>query len=48
MKKDAGYGKSLAGIQEIVNIRASLNLGLSGLLKEAFPNTEGLRPPPKP
>lgn len=27
------------GLQEIVNIRASLNLGLSDVLKAAFPNT---------
>lgn len=28
-----------AGLQQIVNIRASLNLGLSDVLKAAFPNT---------
>lgn len=33
------YFKSLAGIQSIVNIRASMNLGLSELLKEYFPDT---------
>ena len=33
------YLKSLAGIQSIVNIRASLNLGLSEILKEHFPET---------
>lgn len=27
------------GLQEIINIRASLNLGLSDLQKESFPNT---------
>ena len=30
---------SSEGLQEIVNIRASLNLGLSDVLKAAFPNT---------
>ena len=30
---------TLEGIQKIVNIKASLNLGLSEDLKEAFPNT---------
>jgi LAGLIDADG endonuclease len=29
----------LKGLQKIVNIRASLNLGLSEVLKAAFPNT---------
>lgn len=28
------------GLQKIINIRASLNLGLSDILKEAFPKTE--------
>lgn len=33
------------GLQQIVNIRASINLGLSDVLKAAFPNTEPvLRP----
>ena len=27
------------GLQSIINIRASLNLGLSEVLKAAFPNT---------
>jgi hypothetical protein len=27
------------GLQSIINIRASLNLGLSEVLKTAFPNT---------
>nr|YP_007507052.1 endonuclease-like protein [Ceratocystis cacaofunesta]YP_009704191.1 endonuclease-like protein [Ceratocystis fimbriata]YP_009710343.1 endonuclease-like protein [Ceratocystis albifundus]AFO38107.1 endonuclease-like protein [Ceratocystis cacaofunesta]QEN73754.1 endonuclease-like protein [Ceratocystis fimbriata]QFX74845.1 endonuclease-like protein [Ceratocystis albifundus] len=31
---------TIEGIQKIVNIRASLNTGLSESLKEAFPNTE--------
>jgi hypothetical protein len=30
------------GVQEIVNIRASMNKGLSDELKEAFPNTKNL------
>lgn len=38
MKKE-GYNKTIDGIQEIVNIRASLNLGLSDTLKVAFPQT---------
>lgn len=33
------YNKNLDGIQYIVNIKASLNLGLSLQLKEAFPQT---------
>jgi len=34
-----GEHLSFRGLQEIVNIRASLNLGLSDLLKTNFPNT---------
>ena len=34
-----GEHLSFKGLQEIVNIRASLNLGLSDLLKTNFPNT---------
>jgi hypothetical protein len=30
---------TVSGLQEIVNLRASLNLGLSYVLKAAFPNT---------
>lgn len=30
---------NVKGLQEIVNLRAYLNLGLTGVLKEAFPNT---------
>lgn len=33
------------GLQEIVNLRASLNLGLSSVLKAAFPNSN---PVPRP
>ena len=33
------YNKTLDGIQDIVNLKASLNLGLSQQLKEAFPQT---------
>lgn len=33
------YLESQAGIQSIVNIRASMNLGLSDILKEHFPGT---------
>ena len=32
------YNKTIIWIQEIVSIRASLNKGLSEVLKEAFPN----------
>jgi len=35
---------NLTGIQKIVNIRASLNLGLPNALKEAFPNTIPVKP----
>jgi hypothetical protein len=34
-----GEHRELKGLQEIVNIRASLNLGLSEVLKAAFPDT---------
>jgi len=34
-----GEHLSLKGLQEIVNIRASMNLGLSNSLKTIFPNT---------
>ena len=34
---------TLEGIQKIVNIKASLNLGLSEDLKEAFPNTVSIK-----
>jgi len=30
---------NLEGIQEIINIRSSMNLGLSDELKDFFPNT---------
>lgn len=40
-----GYNKTLDGIQDIVNIKASLNLGLSQQLKQAFPQTiPGVKP----
>uniref|UniRef100_UPI0022FD50BE hypothetical protein n=1 Tax=Drechslerella dactyloides TaxID=74499 RepID=UPI0022FD50BE len=31
---------TLNGLQKIVNLKASLNLGLSDIIKESFPNTE--------
>lgn len=34
---------TLEGIQKIVNIKASLNLGLSEDLKKAFPNTVSIK-----
>lgn len=37
---------TLKGIQRIVNIRASLNTGLSDELKEAFPSPPSGGPPP--
>ena len=39
LKMVKGEHLSLKGLQEIVNLRASLNLGLSDLLKTNFPNT---------
>lgn len=40
-----GYNKTIEDIQNIVNIRASLNNGLSEALKEAFPNiVPGVKP----
>ena len=38
---DEGH-HTLEGIEKIVNIRASLNTGLSDELKEAFPNWEAV------
>lgn len=34
---------TLEGLQKIVNLRSSINLGLSDSLKEAFPNTEPVK-----
>ena len=34
-----------AGLQEIINLRVSLNLGLSDELKAAFPNTKPVERP---
>lgn len=39
MKVLRGEHRELAGLQSIVNIRATLNLGLSKKFKEAFPST---------
>ncbi|KAA8628022.1 hypothetical protein SMACR_12698 [Sordaria macrospora] len=36
------------GLQKIINIRASLNKGLSLLLKEAFPTSVAVSRPPLP
>lgn len=33
-----GFNETLNGIQEIVNLKASLNLGLSKALKRSFPS----------
>jgi hypothetical protein len=38
LKMLQGEHRELKGLQEIVNILASLNLGLSEVLKTAFPN----------
>ena len=39
MLMEQGEHLKVEGLQAIINIRASLNLGLSKILKEAFPNT---------
>jgi hypothetical protein len=39
IKKSGGH-LTLEGLQEIINIRASINLGLSEDLKASFPLTE--------
>ena len=39
LNKEPLRPKKKEGLQEIVNIRASLNLGLSDVLKAAFPYT---------
>jgi hypothetical protein len=39
LKVVKGEHLSVKGLQEIVNIRASINLGLSDSLKTVFPNT---------
>jgi hypothetical protein len=45
--KKSGCHTTLTGLQEIVNIRASLNRGLSESLHIAFPETiPVIRPPP--
>jgi hypothetical protein len=36
---NSGYHLEEKGIKEIINLRASLNWGLSPQLKKAFPNT---------
>jgi hypothetical protein len=36
------------GLQKIINIRATLNKGLTPVLKEAFPNTVGILRPQLP
>lgn len=40
-----GEHRNSIGLQEIVNIRASINLGLSDKLKIAFPNTVPIKRP---
>lgn len=39
LKMNSGYHLEEKGIKEIINLRASLNWGLSPELKKAFPNT---------
>jgi hypothetical protein len=36
---------NLEGLQEVVNLRASMNNGLTVKLKESFPNTKPARRP---
>jgi hypothetical protein len=37
--KKTGSHNTIKGLQELVNIRASMNKGLTDVLKEAFPKT---------
>jgi len=41
-----GEHLTVEGLQKIINIRASINKGLSPLLKEAFPNSVAVTRPP--
>jgi hypothetical protein len=48
MMMQKGEHLTVEGIQKIINIRASINKGLSPLLKEAFPNSVAVTRPPVP
>ncbi len=45
MMMQCGEHLTAEGLQKIINIRASLNKGLTPLLLEAFPNTVALARP---
>jgi len=46
MMMQKGEHLTVEGLQKIINIRASINKGLSPLLKEAFPNSVAVTRPP--
>lgn len=48
MMMQRGEHLTIEGLQKIINIRASINKGLSPLLKEAFPNTVAISRPSLP
>jgi hypothetical protein len=48
MMMQRGEHLTAEGLQKIINIRASLNKGLTPLLAEAFPNSVVLSRPPLP
>ena len=48
MMMQRGEHLTIEGLQKIINIRASINKGLSPLLKEAFPNTVATSRPSLP
>ena len=48
MMMQRGEHLTIQGLQKIINIRASINKGLSPLLKEAFPNTVAISRPSLP
>jgi hypothetical protein len=48
MMMQRGEHLTIEGLQKIINIRASINKGLSPLLKEAFPNSVAIPRPPLP
>jgi len=48
MMMKRGEHLTVEGLQKIINLRASINKGLSPLLKEAFPNSVAISRPPLP
>jgi hypothetical protein len=48
MMMQRGEHLTVEGLQKIINIRASINKGLTPLLKEAFPNSIAISRPPLP